>query len=44
MILLLTPKTMNDFSSYEWLEIELPEDPIKSGKFDIDNESLEVDE
>jgi len=35
---------MNDFSSYEWLEIELPEDPIKSGKFDIDNESLEVDE
>lgn len=32
------------FSSYEWLEIEWPKDPIESGAFDIDNESLEVDE
>jgi len=32
------------FSSYEWLEIEWPEDPIESGKFDIDNDSLEVNE
>ena len=28
----------------EWLEIEWPEDPIESGKFDIDNDSLEINE
>ena len=28
----------------EWLEIEEPKDPIESGEFDIDNDSLEVDE
>ena len=28
----------------EWLEIEWPEDPIESGEFDIDNDSLEVNE
>jgi len=29
-----------DFYSCEWLEIEWPEDPIESGAFDIDNDSL----
>lgn len=28
----------------EWLEIEELKDPIESGEFDIDNDSLEVDE
>ena len=28
----------------EWLEIEEPKDPIESGEFDIDNDSLEVNE
>ena len=35
---------MNDFYSYEWLEIECPEDPIESGAFDINNDSLAFDE
>jgi hypothetical protein len=32
-----------DFSSYENLEIELPGNPVDSGEFDIDNESLELE-